>query len=44
MGGTPIAGWFMMENILLKWMKTGGSPFMDIDGNHHISLEKTMPS
>ena len=26
MGGTPIAGWFIMENTNLKWMRTGGTP------------------
>ena len=24
--GSPIAGWFMMENPDLKWMMTGGPP------------------
>ena len=32
-GGTPIAGWFMMENPHRTWMRTGGTP---ISGNHHI--------
>ena len=24
--GTPIAGWFIMENPSYKWMRTGGTP------------------
>ena len=29
-GGTPIAGWFIMDNPNLKWMMTGGTPFGSI--------------
>ena len=25
-GGSPIAGWFFLWKILLKWMMTGGNP------------------
>ena len=32
-GGTPIAGWFIVENANLKWMMTGGYP---ISGNFHM--------
>ena len=31
--GTPIAGWFIMENPSYKWMRTGGTP---IAGNSHL--------
>ena len=33
----PIAGWFIMENTILKWMMTGGTP---ISGNPHINVFK----
>ena len=33
MGGTPIAGWFMRENTMYKWMITRGTP---ISGNHIV--------
>ena len=26
-GGTPIAGWFIRNNPIYKWMMTGGTPF-----------------
>ena len=32
-GGTPIAGWFLLGKILVKWMMTGGTPIL---GNHHM--------
>ena len=31
-GGTPIAGWFVMEKIPMKWMMTRGTPIL---GNPH---------
>jgi hypothetical protein len=31
-GGTPIGGWFIMENPNKKWMRTGGTPIL---GNLH---------
>ena len=43
MGGTPIAGWFLLGTIPLKRMMTGGTP---ISGNHHlhnIFLQYTLP-
>ena len=33
-GGTPVAGWFIVENPMNKWMMTGGTA---ISGNIHIS-------
>ena len=32
-GGTPIAGWLIWENNILKWMMTGGTPIL---GNPHM--------
>ena len=32
-GATPIAGWFLLEEIPFNWMMTGGSP---IYGNPHV--------
>ena len=32
-GESPIAGWFIVENPNLKWMRTGGTP---ISGNLHM--------
>ena len=34
-GGTPIAGWFMMENPNLKWMMNRGTPIL---GNLHMNV------
>ena len=31
--GTPIAGWFILENPIYRWMITGGTPIL---GNPHI--------
>ena len=38
-GGTPIAGWFIRENPIYKWMMTGGTP---ISGNLHIAEDDHM--
>ena len=35
-GGTPVAGWFLLGKILLKWMITRGTPIL---GNHHINKQ-----
>ena len=34
-GGTPIAGWFLLGKILLKWMITRGTPLY---GNTHMGI------
>ena len=35
-GGTPIAGWFLIGKIQLKWMMTGVPPIL---GNLHIIID-----
>ena len=40
-GGTPVAGWFRMEILRKKWMRTGGAP---ISGNLHITSHEMMES
>ena len=35
MGGTPIAGGFIMDNPDIKWMTTGGTPIL---GNRYLFI------
>jgi len=42
-GGTPIAGWFAVENPIYKWMITGGTPILgnpNICGNSLFTLRQ----
>ena len=36
-GRSPIAGWFLLGTIPLRWMMTGGTPIL---GNHHLIITK----
>ena len=38
-GGTPIAGWFLLGKIPLKWMRTGGTPIL---GNLQLILSSNV--